>query len=62
MITLVKNVFIDIHYKSDERKQADQLAHSYESRGYSRESDEEDCIQLLTTKTRDIYWDKERKE
>jgi len=47
---VVKNQFIDIHFEEDEREKAEKLARRYEARGYTREADGEDCIQLLKTK------------
>jgi hypothetical protein len=50
-VEVVKNIFIDIHYTEDERNKAESLAKRYEAKGYSREADNDDVIQLLITKT-----------
>lgn len=46
---VIRNTFVDIHYREDERNKAECLAKKYEAEGYSRESDGEECIQLLIT-------------
>ena len=44
---IIQSTFIDIHYALNERTEAEKLAQSFEKICYTRESDGEDCIQLL---------------
>jgi len=49
MIEVIRNTFIDVHYGVGDRAEAERIAKLYEAVGYSRESDDDDCIQLLLT-------------
>jgi DNA-directed RNA polymerase len=55
MMELVRNTFIDIHFKDEiERLKADIIAKNYEKRGYTREVDDDEIIQLLRTTKKGI--------
>ena len=46
---IVKNVFVDIHYEGDEGEKAMWVARQYERKGFSLESEDSECIQLVKT-------------
>jgi hypothetical protein len=48
MIEIIKNTFVDIHYEIGDRKRVEQIVKRYEKSGYTKESDDYDCIQMLS--------------